>query len=77
MEIASWAITLAALVGTWMNVQKDRRCFYIWVATNTFWIAYDAIHGLYAQVFLFTIYLILSLWGIWKWGRDNEENNSL
>lgn len=71
MEKFSWAVALLALIGTWLNVQRDRRCFYIWACTNTFWIIYDAMHGLYAQVALFAIYLILSLMGIKKWRREN------
>lgn len=74
MEKFSWAIALLALIGNWLNIQKDRRCFYIWTATNLFWIIYDAIHGLYAQVALFTVYLILSIMGIRKWRRDSEND---
>lgn len=75
MEKLSWAVALVALFGTWLNVQRDRRCFYIWTATNSFWIIYDTIHGLYAQVALFTVYLILSLMGIKKWRREDAGTN--
>lgn len=71
LEIVSWAVMIAALIGTWLNIKKNRRCFYIWAGTNTFWMVYDSWHGLYAQVALFTIYLILSLIGLWKWKQDN------
>jgi len=67
MEYLSWLIAAVALLGTWLNVQKDKRCFWIWCGTNGFWAAYDAWHGLYAQALLFAAYFILAIVGMVKW----------
>lgn len=68
-EYASWFIVGAALLGTWLNIQKDQRCFWIWCCTNGFWCMYDAWHELYAQAFLFAVYFVLAVVGIWKWRK--------
>ncbi|MCM0759962.1 nicotinamide mononucleotide transporter family protein [Sporomusa sphaeroides DSM 2875] len=67
MEYLAWIVTVAALFGTWLNIKKDQRCFWIWIATNAFWCAYDAWHELYAQAFLFSLYLFLAIIGALKW----------
>lgn len=67
MDALAWIITIAALAGTWLNIKKDRRCFYIWTVTNGFWCLYDAWHGLHAQAFLFALYLGLAVIGAVRW----------
>lgn len=66
-EAITWAIATAALMGTWLNVKKDSRCFWIWCVTNGYWAAYDTVNGLYAQAALFVVYFIISVVGIIKW----------
>ena len=71
-DIIPWAIAAASLLGTIMNLYKDRRCFYIWTATNLYWVIYDAANGLYSQSVLMMVYFIISIAGIWKWKRGDE-----
>ena len=32
-----WLVSIAAIVGVWLNVQKRVACFYIWGVTNAIW----------------------------------------
>lgn len=67
MEPLSWMIASFALIGTWLNIKKDSRCFVIWSCTNGFWAIYDAYHELYAQAALFSLYFIMAIIGLIKW----------
>ena len=67
----AWLLTILSLIGVVLNIRKRRECFYIWGATNFGWVIIDYQAGLYAQSFLFIIYFILALWGIYEW-RHNE-----
>ena len=63
-------ITLASIIGTVSNIYKKKWCFIIWLFTNVVWCVYDFSKGLYAQSFLFLVYLGLAVWGIYKWGKQ-------
>ena len=64
-----WLTALAALLGVWLNIRRHVACFYIWTVTNAVWAVLDWSHDLHAQAALMTVYLGLSIWGIWKWSQ--------
>lgn len=67
LEKISWIITGASLMGTWMNVNQDRRCFWIWIVTNGFWAVFNFYKEMYSQSLLFAVYLVLAITGLAKW----------
>jgi nicotinamide riboside transporter PnuC len=67
MQGFTWVLTAACLVGLWLNIRRDRRCFHIWIVTNVAWVAVDVRAGLYAQGALFAVYVGMSVWGLRKW----------
>lgn len=67
IETITWIIAIAALVGVWLNIKKDRRSFMIWACTNGYWAIYDGYYGLYAQASLFAVYFVLAIVGLFKW----------
>jgi nicotinamide riboside transporter PnuC len=60
-------LTILSLIGVLLNTHEDRRCFYIWIVTNSCWAAVDFYKGIYAQGTMFILYLALSVWGLYKW----------
>ena len=44
-------------------------CFALWAFTNASWACLDFGKDLVAQGVLQTIYLGLSVYGLWRWGR--------
>jgi len=68
----TWLITIASIIGTVANIYKKKWCFWIWLVTNSLWLIIDFRAGLYAQAFLFGIYLLLAVWGLYRWNRDKE-----
>lgn len=63
----TWLITIAAIIGTVANIYKRPWCFAIWLVTNSLWMAVDYMAGMYAQAFLFAVYVVLAVWGLIKW----------
>ena len=65
-----WLVSLAALVGVWLNVRKHVVCFCVWAVTNAVWTYADWMHGLHAQAALQAAYFGLSIWGIVRWRKE-------
>ena len=67
MTYFTFVLTIFSLIGVWINIKKDKRCFWIWSFTNASWAVYDFYIGAFWQGVLFTIYFILAIYGIIKW----------
>lgn len=67
MTVLTWILTVFSIIGVILNTHQDRRCFYIWICTNSAWAAVDFYKGIYAQSAMFMLYLCLSVWGLYKW----------
>jgi nicotinamide riboside transporter PnuC len=67
----TWLLTVLSVVGVVLNIRQNRACFVIWTFTNADWAWIDFRKGIYAQAALFSLYLVLSVWGIYRW-RHNK-----
>lgn len=72
MIVISYFVTVASIIGTIANSFQKKWCFYVWIATNVFWVAYNLSLGSYSQVFLYVVNTITSIIGIIKW-RDSAK----
>ena len=69
MSIFSWVLTAVSLVAVVLNIRKRAICFVLWTFTNGAWAWIDLRKDLIAQAVLQGVYLGLSLYGWWTWGR--------
>jgi len=67
MTTLTWLLTILSVIGVILNTHQDRRCFYIWIVTNSSGAAVDFYKGIYAQATMFVLYLALSIWGLYQW----------
>ena len=74
METVSWITSAVALVGVFLNIKKDKRCFMIWAVTNFVWTFVDMDKGIYAQAALQLVYCYLSLYGLATWGSEDRKD---
>lgn len=65
-----WVVTVMSLVGVVLNIKKRKECFYVWGVTNFAWMVYDFYIGAYSQSFLFAVYFLLAVWGIYEWNKE-------
>ena len=63
----TWFLTALSIYGVWLNINKRRSSFLVWMATNFCWSAVDYYHGLYAQSALFAVYFLLACYGLYEW----------
>lgn len=69
----TWIATVIALIGTWLNCQKRKACFYFWMATNVIWAVWDVRNGVYARLILDLVQFILAVYGLHRWGIIDDE----
>ncbi len=65
-----WLVTIFSITGVVLNIKKNKWCFVIWSVTNFCWMVIDFYKGIYAQAFLFLIYFILALYGLYEWSKE-------
>ena len=62
-----WILTGLSILGTVYNLQKRVAGWVIWTISNIGWIVSFSLKGMMAEAFLFSVYLVLSVYGIFKW----------
>lgn len=68
-----WMITMVALLGTLLNAKQDRRGFLLWMISNTGLATWNFSIGEYAQATLFSIYLVLAVYGFFTWTKTSKK----
>lgn len=74
--IIYWVVTGIALIGVILNIEHDQRCFWIWSFTNAAFALRTYLLGAYEMTFLFCIYWVLAIIGIYRW-KTNPAHASL
>ena len=69
---ATWLLAIVSLVGTYLNIQKQKMCFVIWGFTNALWVLYDTSIGAYAQAALMLSYFVLAVHGFYEWRKGTK-----
>lgn len=60
---------VSSLSGTLLVARRSIEGFYFWIGGNILLIAINLKAGSWGEVFLFTVYTGLSIWGIYQWQR--------
>lgn len=74
----TYLATFLSILGNIFIVKKSRIGYWIWIASNIFWIYVDyKIPEMSAQIIMMVFYIILNVWGLYEWrGKEKEiENN--
>jgi len=66
-------LTIACLLGNYLNCKKIVICFYIWIICNIGWTIIDIIEGSYSRAVLDTVQIAFSIYGIRKWKEKEKE----
>ncbi len=77
MAFWMWAVAGASLIGVWLNIEKNKIGFLIWIGTNIAWAVIDFSVGLTAQGVLFVVYAGLAVRGyvVWRKGEKDKKDN--
>jgi nicotinamide riboside transporter PnuC len=63
----SWVLALVAIIGVILNIQKKPSGFIFYTISNIGWISVNFYYEIYAQMFLFSVFTVLSVYGWWNW----------
>lgn len=70
--MVSWITTALCLIGTVLNVKKNKWCFVLWLMGNILWLIIDIKNELISRAILDIVQGILALWGIIEWRNTND-----
>lgn len=73
LEYLGWGFTALSLIGNLFIIKKSVKGYWLWIVANIGWIIYDFQIHAYSQAFLFSAYLILSVYGVWEWSKKSQE----
>jgi nicotinamide riboside transporter PnuC len=71
-----WLVTLASLIGTVANIYKKAWGFLLWLFTSATWTVVDYRMENYPQAGIFFVYMLLSVWGLWRWRTETHDWNA-
>jgi nicotinamide riboside transporter PnuC len=72
VDILIYLITSLSLLGTYLNIKKNKLCFIIWIVTNVSFAIINMYIDMYSQSAVFIIFAILSIYGYLKWKEEDE-----
>ncbi len=55
------------LIALYYNVNKDYKCFYIWLFTNSYFIIYNLYIKDITQSIIWIIYIFFTIYGLYEW----------
>lgn len=67
MTLIEWVLVVLSILGNVLIIYKMRSGYGVWIVGNVGWVICFTYRELWAQVFLFTVYLALAIWGFIKW----------
>jgi nicotinamide riboside transporter PnuC len=67
IQVFLWALTIASITATILNIKKYRVAFPMWIFTDSTWALYNFSKGTYSASAMFTVYAILAVWGTFEW----------
>lgn len=76
IDILTWFMVVIALIGTYLNAKKSIHGFYFWVFSNTVFTLICFGQKFYPQAFLFGVYTLLAIKGIFEWSKSESPNSS-
>lgn len=70
IHLFTWTVTAICLLGTILNVQKNRWCFVLWIVANILWLIFDVNCHVYSRAFLDIVQLGFAVWGLIEWSKQ-------
>lgn len=64
-----WMISGLSIYGSILNVRQNKYGFLVWIMTNIYWIYYNFQTKTYAQIPVWIIFTIISIYGLVTWKK--------
>lgn len=73
-NLLSGIMSIIALIGTFMNAERNKIGFIFWLVSNLYMAVRFFIIAEYAQAILFLIYFILAIKGLFVWTKKESSD---
>ena len=73
-NLLSGAMSIIALIGTFMNAERNKVGFAFWLVSNLYMTVRFFVIAEYAQAILFFIYFVLAIKGLFVWTKKEEND---
>jgi hypothetical protein len=74
IESLTWILVALSLAGNVFVIKKNITGQWLWAIANIGWISFNLYIEVYSQAFLFAAYLVISIWGIIAWSREDKKH---
>jgi nicotinamide riboside transporter PnuC len=68
--ILTWCFAASSIFGAILNSRKNKYGFVVWGLTNCAWLAVDFYKGIYAQSFLYLVFIGINIYGWHMWKKE-------
>jgi nicotinamide riboside transporter PnuC len=72
-----WLWTILSIIGTILNAKLIKWCFPIYIVSNIGWIITDIQYGMYEQIPIWIVFIIIGIYGFWDWNKKEKSGNEL
>lgn len=67
-----WMATAFSILGNVFNIKKSVWGFILWIIGNAMWVYIGCTKHMWGMTALFSVYIVMSAWGIWEWTRSDK-----
>ncbi|MDR3179242.1 MAG: nicotinamide mononucleotide transporter family protein [Oscillospiraceae bacterium] len=69
----TWITAAISIIASYLNIKKKVACFYLWKITAIFHTIIDIKNQQYGRAFLDVFLLIINIYGIIVWTKDEKQ----
>lgn len=71
-----WLWSALSITGAVLNARKNKWGFAVWCVSNTGWIFTNIFYELWAQIPVWVVFTVTSIYGFIHWSREENETQS-
>lgn len=69
-------VLMLSLSAMWMQAKKKLETWIVWFTVNVFSVGLYFTQGVYGYAFLYSIYLVMAVWGYFSWSQSMTESRT-
>ncbi|ETZ07101.1 nicotinamide riboside transporter PnuC [Holospora obtusa F1] len=71
--ILTWMLSMLSILGAILNSRKNVYGFIVWGIANCAWLVVDFYKEIYAQAFLYSIFIGINIYGWLMWKKEENK----
>ncbi len=75
--IVTSCFAVFSIIGAILNSRQNKYGFVVWGVTNFCWLIVDFSRGIYAQAFLYLVFIGINIYGWCCWNKASKSQNNV